>query len=139
MRPILLTVLASAALLTSCGGSHHAAPRPTVACSVHVYFAGDATRSQERLVGSKLRHDGQIWRVAFVSKAQALREMKKKFPGIVKASPLKTNNPLPDSFVATPLDPTKASEIGHSFDRARWPGVATVKWPQLLARARCGS
>jgi len=44
------------------------------------------------------------------------------------------SNPLPDAFAVIPLDPPRTSAVGHSFARAKWPGVARVSWK---SRARC--
>src|SRR6185437_2137229 len=68
---------------------------------VHVYFQSDATQQQEAAVAARLRNDPRVKQVDFVSKAQALEQMKKNFKDLTRI-PL-PSNPLPDSYTVTPL------------------------------------
>src|SRR5215813_1151244 len=67
---------------------------------VHVYFASDATKHQENVVGAKLQSDKRVKHVIFVSKAQAEAKMRKEFPELYKTK--LPNNPLPDSYTVIP-------------------------------------
>ena len=76
------------------------------------------------MVGAKLRREPCVRQVRFVSKAQALAEMKKKFPQLFnQAMPA---NPLPDSFVVTPAKPSCGPELAAAVRAAHWPGVQHV-------------
>jgi cell division protein FtsX len=127
---------AVAVLVAGCG-SGKAAPTTdatTVAKStrarsdtVRVYFRPSATRSQETSVGNRLRNESCVRRVVFVSKAHALKAMKKKFPDLFRAGqPLATSNPLPDSFTVTASSRSCVPTVGG--EAAHWPGVDSVRW-----------
>jgi cell division protein FtsX len=94
------------------------------ACGVRVCFAGKATHAQERAVAPKLRQESAVEHVTFVSKAQALAELKKSNPGIYKVIKPR-RNPLPDAFTVLPTNPSGVRQIRASIAHA--PGVATVK------------
>ena len=94
------------------------------ACGVRVYFSDRATRAQEQAVGMKLRRESNVKQVTFVSKAQALAELKKRNPGLFKAIKLK-RNPLPDAFTVVPVTPSDTRQVSTSVEHA--PGVAAVK------------
>jgi cell division protein FtsX len=91
---------------------------------VRVFFAKGATHAQEQAVGATLRGDSLVKQVVFVSKAQALAELKKKFPGLYKAVKL-PENPLPDSFTVVPVSPSYTRQVGATVAHA--PGVAMAK------------
>ena len=78
---------------------------------VKVYFATDATPSQEAFVGVKLRADSRVkpGGVVYVSKAQAEAKMRKQFPQLY-TTPL-PSNPLPDSWVVTPKKAADTPEM----------------------------
>jgi cell division transport system permease protein len=99
---------------------------------VHVYFASDATQAQEQSVATRLRHDSRVKQVVFVSKAEALKTMKKRFPELY-TTPL-PSNPLPDSFTVVPFKASSTPLIGKSVQRASWAGVDNVKWGSTTAK-----
>ena len=103
---------------------------------VHVYFASDATQTQENSVGAKLRQDSRVKQVAFVSKEQALAQMKKDFPELFKTG--LPSNPLPDSYVVTPLKAAYTPEIGREIQQAHYAGVEQgnngVRWGSQTAK-----
>jgi cell division protein FtsX len=139
MRRVVVAV-AMLAGVAGCGGvrpAAHLTPAEKRACTVRVYFKSGASRSQERFVGSKLRGDARVKHVTFISKAQALAEMKKKYPKVIGAQLLPVN-PLPDAFTATPAIPTDTAAIGVAVKHAHWPGVGDVRWGTLLHRSVCG-
>ena len=67
-------------------------------------------------------------RLTFVSKAQALAQMKKKFPHLfVEGLP---KNPLPDTYIAVPDQLSDAAGIAASMHHL--PGVANVMRGSVL-------
>ena len=103
---------------------------------VHVYFTQTATPQQEQAVRLKLNHNPRVKQVTFVSKAQAEAKMKKSFPTLYQV-PL-PGNPLPDSYVVTPLKAAYTPLIGQSIRRAHYPGVEPgrggVNWGSNTAK-----
>jgi cell division transport system permease protein len=99
---------------------------------VHVYFATDATKQQEGAVYTRLNADSRVKHVTFVSKADALVQMKKEFPNMFKAG--LPSNPLPDSYVVTPKKAAFTPLIGKSVNRAGWAGVDKVNWGSATAK-----
>jgi cell division transport system permease protein len=99
---------------------------------VHVYMAQDATKSQEYVVGAKLRTDPRVKSVDFVSKAEAEAKMKKEFPGLY-STPL-PSNPLPDSYTVVPKKAAYTPLIGKDVRKGNWPGVNSVSWGSATAK-----
>ncbi len=92
---------------------------------VHVYFTPNATPQQEHAVRLKVSHDPRVKHVTFVSKAQAKANMKRRFPDLYKV-PL-PGNPLPDSYVVTPVKASDTPVIGRAIQQAQYPGVEPGK------------
>jgi cell division protein FtsX len=65
-----------------------------------------------------------VQHVTFISKAQALTEMKKSNPGIYKVTRT-ARNPLPDAFTVVATSPSGVKTIRASVVHA--PGVAAAK------------
>src|SRR5690348_7041086 len=99
---------------------------------VHVYFATEATTQQENAVAAKLRRDPRVKQITFVSKAQALQQMKHNFPDMFKAG--LPSNPLPDSYVVVPTKAAFTPLIGKDVTRAGWAGVDKVGWGSATAK-----
>ena len=99
---------------------------------VHVYFASDATQAQEQSVAARLRQDSRVKQVVFVSKAEALKTMKKRFPDLY-TTPL-PSNPLPDSYTVIPLKAAYTPLIGKEVQSGSWAGVDNVKWGSATAK-----
>jgi cell division transport system permease protein len=101
---------------------------------VHVYFQSDATPQQEAAVAARLRNDPRVkpGGVEFVSKAEALAQMKKNFHSLT-AIPL-PSNPLPDSYTVTPLKAAYTPLIGKKVKAAGWSGVDNVRWGSETAK-----
>jgi cell division transport system permease protein len=97
---------------------------------VKVYFTPTATQAQEIAVGNRLRADSRIKKVVYVSKAQAEKTMRKEYPDLY-STPL-PSNPLPDSWVVTPVKASDTPAIGKGLLAAHLPGVQPgsdgVKW-----------
>jgi cell division transport system permease protein len=102
---------------------------------VKVYFTAAATQGQEYAVAQSLRKDPQVKRVVFVSKAKAQKDMAKKFPELYK-TPL-PSNPLPDSWIVTPVKAEYTPILGKKILAAHYPGVeagsAGVRWGSKTA------
>ena len=79
---------------------------------VKVYFTNMATRVQEEDVANFIHRDPRIDHATFVSSAQALKDMKKKFPDLVRNL---SYNPLPDSFVVVPKKAEYNAGIKHDI------------------------
>jgi cell division transport system permease protein len=103
---------------------------------VHVYFQSNATAAQEQAVGAKLRHDHRAKKVEFISKGAAEAKMKRLYPDLYKV-PL-PGNPLPDSYVITPLKAAYTPLIGRDIQRAHYAGVEPgkngVNWGSATAK-----
>jgi cell division transport system permease protein len=99
---------------------------------VHVYFQSDATPQQEHAVFAKLRSDKRVKSVTFVSKAQALAQMKHDFPEMFKTG--LPGNPLPDAYTVVPLKAAYTPQIGKEVRQAGWSGVDSVKWGSATAK-----
>jgi cell division transport system permease protein len=99
---------------------------------VHVYFASDATKQQEHAVFTKLSSDPRAKTVTFVSKADALKKMKKDFPELFKSG--LPSNPLPDSYTVIPRKASQTPLIGKEVRQSGWPGVDKVSWGSTTAK-----
>ncbi len=99
---------------------------------VKVYFTSTATREQEAFVHQRLKAIPGIKSVVFVSKEQAEQRMRRQFPQLYK-TPL-PSNPLPDSYVVTPLKASQTPLIGQRVQSAHWPAVDEVNWGSATAR-----
>ena len=99
---------------------------------VKVYFAQTATQAQKVAVGNRLRADHRVKKVVYVSKAQAEKTMKKEFPQLYN-TPL-PSNPLPDSWVVTPVKASDTPAIGRDVQAAHWAGVETVRWASTTTK-----
>lgn len=99
---------------------------------VNVYFSSTATRAQEQAVGRKLRANQYVKDVVFVSKAEAEAKMKKLFPQLYQTN--LPSNPLPDSYVVTPLQGKDTPLIGNAVLKAHWAGVETARWGSTVTK-----
>jgi cell division transport system permease protein len=100
---------------------------------VKVYFCGDvslpdsrcvkrgrATDHEINVVRAKLEGNPKVKSVEFVSKAEALKRMKKERPDIVRNI---VSNPLPASEEVTPVKGEFTQQIADWVDRAKFAGV----------------
>jgi cell division transport system permease protein len=100
---------------------------------VKVYFAETATPAQEYALQKLLVKDhARVKTVVFVSKARAQQIMSKKFPTLYK-TPL-PSNPLPDSYVITPVKASDTPILGREIQQAHYPGVNDVHWGSKTAK-----
>ncbi|HKN64121.1 MAG TPA: permease-like cell division protein FtsX [Gaiellaceae bacterium] len=100
---------------------------------VHVYFQTDATPQQEAAVAARLRNDPRVKQMDFVSKAEALQQMRKNYKDLTSGI-LLPSNPLPDSYTVTPVKAAYTPLIGKKVKTAGWPAVANVRWGSETAK-----
>jgi cell division protein FtsX len=112
---LILVVVASA-----CGAAgREAAP---LKCVVRVYFCTDttcnapATKPQEAAARRRLSARDDVWSVRFVSKAAALRQMKRRHPAEVAALP---SNPFPDALRVRPIKGADRAAIAAAVPAGR--------------------
>ena len=125
MRRFAVALLVLAA---GCGGSKHARTA-SPACHVRVYFELDASRAEERALTARLRANEHVARVAFISKAQALRIMKRREPVLTKGLTA-ANNPLPDALLITPRSDAERADVLSTL-RPMPPAVHHVGWRRV--------
>jgi cell division transport system permease protein len=91
---------------------------------VKVYFAPDATTAQKNLLAKQLQQNKYVKQgpggIVYISKAQALRTMKREYPALVKDI---TSNPFPDSLNVTP---DKGEDVDNLFTSLTHPRPASV-------------
>ena len=92
-----------------------------------VYFTQEATPAQETAVAARVdpQRDDRVKKILFVSKEDALKQMKRKNPELFKGGPL-PYNPLPDALTIIPTKGKYASEIRRTLTPLP-PGVEKVK------------
>lgn len=97
---------------------------------VSVFLPVDAKRADADALGERLRRDARIGAVRFVSREQALRELR-EVEGVAEVVAAIGRNPLPDAFVVT----AKAGAVESlAADLGKLPGVAHVQADALWAR-----
>jgi cell division transport system permease protein len=98
---------------------------------VKVYFAQATSQGQEYAVQKQLAKDPRVMKIVFVSKARAQQIMAQKFPTLYK-TPL-PSNPLPDSYVITPVTASDTPILGREIQQAHYAGVDDVRWGSKTA------
>jgi cell division transport system permease protein len=73
-----------------------------------------------------------VKQVTFVSKAAALKKMKRDFKDLTTV-PL-PSNPLPDSYTVVPLKAAYTPLIGKEVRQSGWAGVDNVRWGSETAK-----
>jgi cell division transport system permease protein len=79
---------------------------------VKVFFVQDATPQQINVVQSKILTFPETKKVIFISKQDALKRMKEKYPELTQNL---VNNPLPPAFEVTPKDADQVSAIANKL------------------------
>jgi len=93
---------------------------------VKVYFAPKATLTEKNTLARQLQQNPYVkpGGVTYVSKEQALKDMKKRFPAMVEGL---AYNPLPDSLQVTPTRGENIDKLYKSIVLPKLPpGVANV-------------
>ena len=91
---------------------------------VQVYFVDAVTPKQVNAVGAKLASDQRVSGYQFVSKTEALKRMRKKYPALTANLP---SNPLPASFEVTPANAEDVKVIARDLRIAKFAGVEKIK------------
>ena len=89
---------------------------------VKVYFKDTATPAQVNAVRAKLGADTRVKSYVYVSKAEALKEMRQRYPDLTRNLP---SNPLPASERVTPKHAEDIDAISAEFQPLP-PGVLKV-------------
>ena len=98
---------------------------------IRVIFLDDVTPKQVNKVGAYLGADSQISEYHFVSRAEALKDMEKRYPNYTKNV---ASNPFPASFEVTPADANSLKEISADLRAQKFAGVEVVKDGQKLSK-----
>jgi cell division transport system permease protein len=93
---------------------------------VKVFFVQQPTTDQINGVRVKLESFPETKTVVFVSKDEALRRMKEKYPELTKNL---VNNPLPPAFEVTPKDADQVKAIADKLDPLP-PGVDKIDYAE---------
>jgi cell division transport system permease protein len=101
---------------------------------VKVFFTESVKPKQVNAVGTYLRTiqtDGKISDYQFVSRAEALRRMQRKYPELTANLP---SNPLPDSYEVTPKHAEEVKQISAAIRTQKFAGVDRVKDGQQTSK-----
>ena len=98
---------------------------------VKVFFVEGVRPKQVNAVGSFLRTDDRIKDYQFVSRAEALQRMQKKYPELTADLP---TNPLPDSYEITPKRAEEVKELSAAIRAEKFAGVERVKDGQQTSK-----
>jgi cell division transport system permease protein len=101
---------------------------------VKVFFVESVKPKQINAVGGylgTLETDGKIKDYQFVSRADALHRMQKKYPELTADLP---SNPLPDSFEITPKHAEQVKQVSAAIRGQKFAGVDRVKDGQQTSR-----
>jgi cell division transport system permease protein len=96
---------------------------------LNVFLTEDATGAQVNAVRQQLESDSRVASVTFVSKKEALEEMKRKYPDLVENLP---GNPLPRSFEVKPTRGEHVDAIAQSLSPPP-AGVDKVRYGKKTA------
>ena len=101
---------------------------------VKVFFVESVKPKQINAVGGylgTLETDGKIKDYQFVSRADALHRMQKKYPELTADLP---SNPLPDSFEITPKHAEQVKQVSAAIRGQKFAGVDRVKDGQQTSK-----
>ncbi len=98
---------------------------------VKVFFVDDVTPKQVNAVGAFLRTDDRIKDYQFVTRAEALERMRKKYPERTADLP---TNPLPASYEITPRRAEEVKELSAAIRQQKFAGVERVKDGQQTSK-----
>jgi len=94
---------------------------------VKIYFKPNATVAQKNTLAARLQHNQYVLTngVQYISKEQALADMKRRFPALVAGI---AYNPLPDTLQVKPTRGEDIDKLYHSIVTPSLPpGVANVQ------------
>jgi cell division transport system permease protein len=98
---------------------------------VKVFFVDGVTPKQVNTVGGFLRTDDRIKDYQFVTRAEALERMRKKYPELTADLP---TNPLPASYEITPRRAEEVKELSAAIRAQKFAGVERVKDGQQTSK-----
>jgi cell division transport system permease protein len=98
---------------------------------VKVFFVEGVSPKQVNKVGSYLASQDTIKEYQFVSKTEALKRMKKKYPQLTANLP---SNPLPASFEVTPQNAEQVKVIAADLRAQKFVGVEKIKDGQQTSK-----
>jgi cell division transport system permease protein len=98
---------------------------------VKVFFVDGVAPKQVNAVGAFLRTDERIEDYQFVTRAEALERMRKKYPELTADLP---TNPLPASYEITPLRAEEVKELSAAIRAQKFAGVERVKDGQQTSK-----
>jgi len=98
---------------------------------VKVFFVEGVTPKQVNTVGSYLASQDTIKEYQFVSKTEALKRMKQKYPQLTANLP---SNPLPASFEVTPQNAEQVKVIAADLRAQKFVGVEKIKDGQQTSK-----
>jgi cell division transport system permease protein len=99
---------------------------------VKVFFVDQVTPKQVNAVGAFLRaNTDQIRDYKFVSRAEALKRMQKRYPELTRDLP---ENPLPASYEITPRRAEEVKQLSASIRQQKFAGVERVKDGQQTSK-----
>ena len=101
---------------------------------VKVFFVETVKPKQINAVGGYLRSletDGKIKDYQFISRAEALHRMQKKYPELTADLP---SNPLPDSYEITPKHAEEVKQVSAAIRAEKFAGVDRVKDGQQTSK-----
>jgi len=101
---------------------------------VKVFFVESVKPKQINAVGAylgELRTDGKLKDYQFVSRAEALHRMQRKYPELTANLP---SNPLPDSYEITPKHAEEVKQLSASIRAQGFAGVDRVKDGQQTSK-----
>jgi len=98
---------------------------------VKVFFVDGVKPKQVNAVGAFLRTDERIKDYQFVTRAEALQRMKKKYPELTADLP---TNPLPASYEITPRRAEEVKELSAAIRAEKFAGVERVKDGQQTSK-----
>jgi len=98
---------------------------------VKVFFVDGVAPKQVNAVSTYLGQDERIKEYQFVSKTEALKRMKKKYPQLTANLP---SNPLPASYEITPRNAEDVKAIAADLRAQKFAGVEKVKDGQQTSK-----
>jgi cell division transport system permease protein len=98
---------------------------------VKVFFVDGVAPKQVNAVGAFLRTDERIKDYQFISRAEALERMQKRYPELTADLP---TNPLPASYEITPRRAEEVKQLSADIRAQKFAGVERVKDGQQTSR-----
>ncbi len=98
---------------------------------ISVFMSDRASPADARAIAAKLAHDRRVQSVAYISKAEGLRQMRARLRNAIDTS-LLTSNPLPDALRVRVYDAASVSGVAAGI--RKMPGVANVEYAQAAVQ-----